>query len=88
MMLVAIAWLFVIAMVALVELASPQGSVLSALGTVVFCGALPLGLVLWLMGASSRRRRLRAAGAAASAADPDGGGHAAGGAVAAEREEA
>jgi Zn-dependent protease with chaperone function len=90
MVIVALAWTFVVVMVALVELTSPRGSVMGALATLVFWGALPLGIVLYVMGASSRRRRLRAAAAAAaSAADPDGSGQApAAAAVTPEREEA
>jgi choline-glycine betaine transporter len=87
--IVAVAWLFVVGLVALVELTSPRGSVAGALGTLMLYGLLPLALVMWLMGASLRRRRRHAAAAAAAAsvADPDRGGHAAGDAIAPEREE-
>jgi len=57
-------------------------------------GALPLSIVLYLMGTPARRRARKAAEAAADAAaraasavDPGGRGHAAGDAVAAERKE-
>ncbi len=90
MYLVAIAWLYVVVMMALAEAVSSQGSVLGAIITFVLYGVLPLGLVLYIMGTPARRRARQAAEAAAeaSAAPPDGGGHAAGDAVAAERKEA
>jgi hypothetical protein len=98
MYLVAIGWLYVVLMMALVEALSPQGSVLGAVITFVFYGLLPMGLVLYIGGTPARRRARRAAEAAedavlaspaaASAAAPDGAGHAAGDAVAAERKEA
>lgn len=89
MYLVPIAWMYVVGMVALVEAFSPNGSVLGALVTLVFWGLLPLGIVMYVLGAPARRRaRLAAAADDASAADPpDGGGVAAGDAVAAERKE-
>jgi hypothetical protein len=59
MLIVALAWAFVVVMVALVEVTSPHGSVMGALATLLFWGALPLGIVLYVMGASSRRRRNR-----------------------------
>lgn len=101
MYLVAIAWMYVVAMMALAEALSPQGSVLGAVITFVFYGLLPLSIVLYVMGTPMRRRARMAAEreeaqreaaeagatAQASAAQPDGGGHAAGAAVAAERKE-
>lgn len=83
---IAAAWLFVVLLVAVVQATSPQGTLLGALGTVLVWGALPLGLLLYLMGATARIQRRRAA--ARSAANPDRGGHAPGDAVAPEREEA
>jgi mannose/fructose/N-acetylgalactosamine-specific phosphotransferase system component IID len=91
MIIVAVAWIFVVVLAALVEASAPQGSVLGALATLLFYGAIPLSIVLYVMHMSARRRRQRlermAAGRALAAANPDGGGHAPGGAVAAEREE-
>jgi hypothetical protein len=85
MLIIAIGWLFVVAMFAVVQFVSPQGSFLVALLLVLGAGVLPLVLVIYVMGAPGRRRRRLAE----SAADPDAGGHAAaGGAVAPEREEA
>jgi predicted membrane channel-forming protein YqfA (hemolysin III family) len=84
MLIVAIGWLFVVALFALVQLASPQGSLLVALLLVFGAGVLPLSVVLYVMGAPGRRRRTEAA----LGPDPDAGGHAAGDAVAPKREEA
>jgi hypothetical protein len=86
MLIVAIGWLFVVALFALVQMASPQGSLLVALLLVFGAGALPLAVVLYVMGAPGRRRRRRVE--AALGPDPDGSGHAAGDAVAPKREEA
>jgi membrane protein implicated in regulation of membrane protease activity len=83
--LVAIAWTYVVLMMSVAEALAPTGSLLGAAITFVIYGALPLALVLYLLGTPARRRALREA--QASAAQPDGGGHAAGGAVAAKREE-
>ena len=83
--LVAIAWLYVVLLMAVVEATSPGGSLLGALLTFVIYGALPLAIALYLLGAPRRRAVRRRA--EASAGDPDGGGHAAGDAVAAKREE-
>jgi hypothetical protein len=94
MWIVALAWFYVVLLMALAEATSATGTVLGAIFTLVGYGMLPLGLVLYLMGTPGRRRRRRAeeaaAGSAAVAAvgQADGGGHAAGDAVAAKREEA
>ncbi|WP_372528799.1 hypothetical protein [Piscinibacter sp.] len=76
-------------MMALVEATSSNGSVLGAVFTFVLYGAVPLAIVMYLLGTPARRRAQRAADAAAarSAAPPDGGDHAAGDAVAPERKE-
>jgi len=92
-MLVAIAWMYVVLMMALAEAISPQGSVLGAVITFVLYGVLPLSIVLYIMGTPGRRRARREAEKQAaceerSEMDPDSGGHAAGDAVAAKREEA
>lgn len=86
--LVALAWMYVVLMVAVAELSSPQGTWLGAFFTVLGWGLVPLAVVLYIIGTPARRRARRAAEAAASAADPDRRGHAAGDAVAPEREEA
>jgi len=92
MYLVTIAWMYVVVMMAIAEATSPQGTVLGALFTFLLYGAIPLSIVLYLMGTPARRRARKAAeaaahAAAASAVDPGGRGHAAGDAVAAERKE-
>jgi hypothetical protein len=69
MHLVAIAWIFVVVTMALAEALSPDGSVLGAMVTLLFYGALPLSIVLYVMATPARRRR-RAAAEARSAADP------------------
>lgn len=88
MLIVAVAWIYVVLMMALVEALSPAGSVFGALVTFVLYGVLPLGIVLYLMSAPARRRaRARREAALASEAG-HGGQHAAGDAIPAEREKA
>lgn len=101
MFLIAIAWIYVVLMMAIAEATSPVGTVLGAFFTFVLYGVGPLALVLYLLNTPARRkaRRLREsheerrqdteAGepAGASAGDPDAGRHAAGAAVAPERKE-
>jgi hypothetical protein len=83
MHLVAIAWAYVVVMMALVEAMSSNGSLLGALFTLLLYGVLPLGIVLYVMGTPMRRKaRHRAEQTAASAAQPDGSGHAPGDPVA------
>jgi hypothetical protein len=89
--LIAIAWSYVVVMMALAEGLSSNGSWLGAAITFVLYGVLPLGIVLYLFTTPARRsarRRALAASAAIASANPDRGGHAAGDAVAPEREEA
>ena len=97
MILIALALLYVVLMVAVVEATGSDGTVLGAIVTFILYGVLPLGIVLYLMLSPARRSMRRAAEAAlpdaapessASAGlDPDQRGHAAGDAVAAERKE-
>ncbi len=91
MLLVAIAWLYVVLLVAVVEATSSQGTVLGALLTFTLYGALPLGIVGYLFFSPARRRARRAAEApstgGAAGLDPDGRGQAAGNRVTPEREE-
>jgi hypothetical protein len=91
MYLMAIAWIYVVALMALAEGTSARGSWLGAAVTFLLYGALPLGIALYLVATPARRRNARRRAAAASptavAANPDGGGHAAGDAVAAEGKE-
>jgi hypothetical protein len=86
MYLVAIAWMYVVLMMAIVEAFSSQGSVLGALITFVFYGVVPLSIVMYLMGTPGRRaarRRAESSGAPhddgqadVASAQPDDGGHA------------
>lgn len=59
MHIVAVGWMFVVLLMALAEAFSPQGSVLGAVITLVLYGALPLSIVLYVMGTPLRRRALR-----------------------------
>jgi len=83
MHIVAIAWIYVVLMMAVAEALSSQGTVLGAVFTFLLYGVLPLSIVLYIIGTPARRRARRAAESAA----PDGGGEAAGEAVAAEGKE-
>jgi len=86
MYLIAIGWIYVVLMVALVEALSSNGTVIGAVFTFLLWGVVPLAIVLYLLRTPARRRQRRAQAAGGSALlDPDGGGHAAGHAVAAER---
>lgn len=82
--LVAIGWMYVVLMMSVAELLSPQGTVLGALITLLLYGLLPLGVVLYIMGTPLRRSMRRRAEASAQAAHD--GGHSAADAVATERE--
>ena len=86
MYLLAIAWLYVVVLMALAEGTAANGSWLGAAVTFALYGALPLGIALYLFGTPSRRAARRRAEASAGV-DPDGGGHPAGDAVAPERKE-
>lgn len=104
MYLVAMAWLYVVVLMALAEGVSDNGSWLGAAITLVFYGLLPLGITLYLIGTPARRsarRRAQTTEPVASAAgletgsengstagDPDSSGHPPGKPVAPEREEA
>ena len=88
MYLIAIAWIYVVLMMAVAEALSTQGSVLGAVITFALYGVLPLALVMYILGTPGRKRRRRAAEASTeTSATPDGGSHAAGDAVAAEGKE-
>ena len=64
MYLIAIAWMYVVIMMALAEALSAQGTVLGALFTLLLYGCLPVALVMYLLGTPMRRRTRRAAEAA------------------------
>lgn len=65
MLIVAIAWIYVVGMAAIAEALSPQGTVLGALVTFVFYGVLPLAVVLYLIGTPGRKKARRRAEAQA-----------------------
>jgi hypothetical protein len=89
MYIVAIAWIYVVLMMSIVEALSTQGSVIGAVFTFLLYGVLPLSIVMYVLGAPMRRKARRAAEAAASVAVPPDGSHeAASAAVATERKEA
>jgi membrane protein implicated in regulation of membrane protease activity len=91
MYLVAVAWGYVVLMMAAAEATGPNGTLLGAVITFVMYGVLPLSIVLYVLGTPARRRALRQAeaaqGASAAPVQPDGSDHAAGDAVAPERKE-
>ncbi len=94
MYLVAIAWMYVVVMMAIVEAMSANGTVIGAIVTFVMYGLLPLSIVLYIMRSPQRRKARLAAerfalgeNAPPSAPSPDGGDHPTGDAVAAKREE-
>ena len=89
MLLIAIAWVYVVGMVAVVEATSSNGTVLGAVFTLLLYGVLPLVIVGYLFLTPARRRLQRAAEHEAESArlDRNEGGHAAGHPVTPEREE-
>lgn len=66
--LIALAWLFVVVLMAAAEATSPQGSWLGAFFTLLLYGLLPLALLLYLGATPMRRARQRAQAAAAEQA--------------------
>lgn len=64
MYIVAIAWMFVVTLMAVVESTASNGSLLGAIITFVFYGILPLGLVMYLLGTPLRMRHNKAKEAA------------------------
>jgi hypothetical protein len=68
MHLVALAWIYVVLMMAAAEATSPNGTALGAVFTLLLYGALPLGIVMYLLRTPHRRRLRRAREAAELAA--------------------
>ena len=60
MYLVALAWIYVALMMAAAEATSSNGTVIGAVFTFLVYGAMPLAIVLYVMGAPGRRRTRRA----------------------------
>ena len=76
MYIVAIGWLYVALMMSVAEATNTTGTVLGAIVTFVLYGALPVCLVLYLMGTPGRKRRIKAREAAERASlQPDAGSH-------------
>lgn len=72
MHIVAIAWIFVVVLMAAAEATSSQGTVLGAVMTLLLYGALPLWIVMYLLGTPMRRKARRAAEDEADARAPAG----------------
>jgi mannose/fructose/N-acetylgalactosamine-specific phosphotransferase system component IID len=76
MYLVALAWIYVALMMAAAEATSSNGTVLGAVFTFLLYGAMPLAIVLYVMGAPGRKRMrhareaMEAAALAASSSAP------------------
>jgi membrane protein implicated in regulation of membrane protease activity len=56
MYIVAIAWAFIVVLMAAAEATSTQGTVLGAFITLMLYGVIPLSVVLYIMGTPMRRR--------------------------------
>jgi mannose/fructose/N-acetylgalactosamine-specific phosphotransferase system component IID len=61
MYLIAIAWIYVVLMMAVAEATSSQGTVLGAIVTVLLYGLLPLSILFYILGTPGRKRALRQA---------------------------
>ena len=68
MYLILIGWLYVVVMMAVVEAASPNGSLLGAFFTFLLYGMVPIALLLFIGGTPARRRARHQAEQAALAA--------------------
>lgn len=64
MYIVPIAWLYVAVMMSVAEATATNGTILGAIITFVLYGLLPVGLILYFMGAPARKRAIRAREAA------------------------
>lgn len=64
MYIIPIAWLYVAVMMAVAEATNSNGTILGAIVTFVLYGLLPIGLILYFMGAPGRKRKIRAQEAA------------------------
>lgn len=58
--IVAVAWLYVVVMMAVAEAVSPNGTVLGAVFTLLLYGLLPLAVLLYILGTPARKRALKA----------------------------
>ena len=94
MYLIVIGWLYVVLMMAVAEATNTTGTVVGAVFTFVLYGALPVSLVVYLIGTPARKRAVKAREAAESARRaaatsqaPDAGSEAAADAIAPVRKE-
>ena len=94
MYLIVIGWLYVVLMMAVAEATNTTGTVIGAVFTFVLYGALPVSLVVYLIGTPARRKAIKAREAAESAQRmaaasqaPDAGGEAAADPIAPMRKE-
>jgi uncharacterized membrane protein len=71
MYLVAIAWGYVVLMMAVAEATHSQGSLLGAVITFLLYGVLPLAVVLYIMGTPMRRRARQRQEHQAASMSPD-----------------
>lgn len=83
--LVALAWMYVVVLMAAAEATSPEGSIIGAVLTLLLYGIVPLAVTLYLLNTRSRRAARRSAPVGTVSAPPDNSSHTAGDAVAAER---
>lgn len=61
MYIIPIAWIYVALMMSVAEATNSNGSVLGAIVTFLLYGALPVALLVYIMGSPGRKRALRAA---------------------------
>ncbi len=59
MWIVAVAWMYVVVMMAVAQAMAPDGSVWGAIGILVFYGLLPVSLVMYVLFTPHRRRARR-----------------------------
>jgi hypothetical protein len=72
MWIVAIAWSYVVVMMAVAEALAPNGTVLGAVFTLLLYGVLPLWVVLYIGGTRARRARRNLPPTAPRAGPPEG----------------
>jgi hypothetical protein len=79
--IVAIAWTYIVVLMAVAEATGANGSILGAMITFVLYGVLPLAIVLYILGAKARRtsqlaQPARKTNIEAQSVQPDAAGHA------------
>lgn len=75
MHIVFVAWVFVVVLMALAEATAPEGTVLGALFTLLLYGAVPLSIVMYVLGTPARRRQRQQAQPPAEPTATDSGPH-------------